>query len=83
MEKNNQYIFSCFSNVKMDPGTRVVVTHNDQIVVKGELYIVFSYINDYTVIGTNDDHEYMFGIMDASVLQPYHPPQGPLEVLEV
>jgi hypothetical protein len=68
--------------VNIDPGTRVVVTHNDQIIVRGELYIVFSYINYYTVIGTTDYHKYMFGIMDASVLQPYHPPQGPLKVLE-
>jgi len=67
-------------NIK--PGTRVVITHNDKIVVRGNLYIVFSYIDDCTVIGTDDNEEYMFGLMNFSELEPYHPPQGPSEVLD-
>lgn len=59
------------------PGTRVVLVARDDIVMSGELYVVFVYDNSYTLIGRDNDGDTAFGIYEAQCVEPYHAPQGP------
>lgn len=59
------------------PGTRVVLVSNSEIAMRGELYVVFTYPNSYTLIGKDDEDETTFGIYAAESVDPYHAPAGP------
>jgi len=59
------------------PGTRVVLVAGGDIVMSGELYVVFDYDDSYTLIGRDNDGDTAFGIYEAQSVEPYHAPQGP------
>jgi len=59
------------------PGTRVVFVSDGQIVVRGNLFVVFAYPATYAVIGKDDDDETTFGVFDAQCVEAFHAPSGP------
>ena len=61
----------------LSPGTRVVLVLDGEIVTRGDLYVVFAYVDTYTVVGSDDEGETAFGIFDAECVEPYHAPPGP------
>ena len=54
----------CYSyfNHMLDPGARISLVRDGQIVVRGNQYVVFTYVNTYTIIGSDDQGETTFGI---------------------
>ena len=61
----------------MEPGTRVVLRQDDNTLIIGELYVVFNYMTQCTVIGTDSGGETLFGIFEIDSIEPYSAPQGP------
>jgi hypothetical protein len=61
----------------LDPGTRISLVRDGQIVVRGDQCVVFTYMNTYTIIGRDDQGETTFGIYDSHCVEPYCAPQGP------
>ena len=59
------------------PGTRVVLITDGEIVTCGEIYVVFTYPNSYTLIGRDDENDNTFGIYEATSVEPYYAPEGP------
>ena len=45
--------------------------------VRGNQYVVFTYVNTYTIIGSDDQGETMFGIYNSHCVEPYYAPQEP------
>ena len=63
---------------RLEPGTRVsIVNSHNEIMIRGDLYVVFAYVHECTVIGRDDHDEVIFGIMDNSVIEPFYAPTGP------
>ena len=62
------------------PGERISLVRDGQIVVRGNQYVVFTYVNTYTIIGTDDQGETTFGIYDSHCVEPYYAPQGPVSL---
>lgn len=59
------------------PGTRVVLVSDGEIVMRGDIYVVFAYLDSYTLIGMDDEDDATFGIYDVDCVESYHAPAGP------
>ena len=61
----------------LSPGTRVVLVSDGEIVTRGNLCVVFAYVDSYAIAGRDDDGDTVMGVFDAECVEPYHAPPGP------